>query len=149
MVADHPGPLHTAVAPDPVPKAGALPPRRRKGLPSLAGRCLRVHRGAMVPSATLTFLGGAGTVTGSKFLLQLQDTRILVDAGLFQGVRALRRRNWEPFLPPADTLDAVVVSHAPSACQRRSIAKRHNARRRVAGASRSSSPDSDCLYRQS
>jgi len=112
MVADHPGPLHTAVAPDPVPKAGALPPRRRKGLPSLAGRWLRVHRGAMVPSATLTFLGGAGTVTGSKFLLQLQDTRILVDAGLFQGVRALRRRNWEPFLPPADTLDAVVVSHA-------------------------------------
>jgi metallo-beta-lactamase family protein len=66
----------------------------------------------MPPDPTLTFLGGAGTVTGSRFLLQLQDLRILVDAGLFQGLRALRRRNWDPFPVPADLLDAVVVSHA-------------------------------------
>ncbi|KQZ70350.1 MBL fold metallo-hydrolase RNA specificity domain-containing protein [Nocardioides sp. Root151] len=61
---------------------------------------------------TLTFLGAAGTVTGSKFLLEHDGRRILVDAGLFQGESAWRRRNWEP--PPLDpsTLDAVVLTHA-------------------------------------
>lgn len=66
----------------------------------------------MTDIATLTFLGAAGTVTGSKFLIDTGQRRVLVDAGLFQGVRALRRRNWEEFPVPADTLDAVVVSHA-------------------------------------
>jgi metallo-beta-lactamase family protein len=66
----------------------------------------------MADTATLTFLGAAGTVTGSKFLLQAGSNRVLVDAGLFQGVRALRRRNWADFPVPADTLDALVVSHA-------------------------------------
>ncbi len=62
--------------------------------------------------ATLTFLGAAGTVTGSKFLLQADGQRVLVDAGLFQGLRKLRRRNWEPFpVPPAD-IDGVVLTHA-------------------------------------
>jgi metallo-beta-lactamase family protein len=61
---------------------------------------------------TLTFLGAVGTVTGSRFLLEGADGRILVDAGLFQGLPDLRRRNWEePDLDPA-TLDAVVVTHA-------------------------------------
>ncbi len=61
---------------------------------------------------TLSFLGAAGTVTGSKFLLEADDHRILVDAGLFQGEAAWRRRNWEP--PPLDpsTVDAVVLTHA-------------------------------------
>lgn len=66
----------------------------------------------MTISPILRFLGGAGTVTGSKFLIEHAGTRVLVDAGLFQGVRALRRRNWEPLGLPADSFDAVVVSHA-------------------------------------
>jgi metallo-beta-lactamase family protein len=60
----------------------------------------------------LTFLGAAGTVTGSKFLLDADRARVLVDCGLFQGARALRRRNWEPFPLPAGKIDAVVVTHA-------------------------------------
>ena len=44
----------------------------------------------------LTFLGAAGTVTGSKHLLEVEGRRILVDCGLFQGLKELRLRNWEP-----------------------------------------------------
>jgi metallo-beta-lactamase family protein len=62
--------------------------------------------------ASLTFLGAAGTVTGSKFLVATDSARILVDAGLFQGLKALRRRNWDPLGVPATSVDAVVVSHA-------------------------------------
>ncbi|MEP7738872.1 MBL fold metallo-hydrolase [Nocardioides sp. 31GB23] len=63
-------------------------------------------------SPVLTFLGAAGCVTGSKFLVDADRSRVLVDAGLYQGLRELRRRNWEPFaIPPAD-LDAVLVTHA-------------------------------------
>jgi metallo-beta-lactamase family protein len=60
----------------------------------------------------LTFLGAVGTVTGSRFLVEGPEGRILVDAGLFQGVADLRRRNW--LAPPIDpsTLDAVVLTHA-------------------------------------
>jgi len=64
-------------------------------------------------SATLTFLGGAGgTVTGSKHLLEDGAARVLLDCGLFQGLKALRQRNWAP--PPVDprTLGAVILSHA-------------------------------------
>jgi len=63
-------------------------------------------------SPTLTFLGATGTVTGSRSLVEGAQGRILVDAGLYQGVAELRRRNWMPVaLDPAD-LDAVVVTHA-------------------------------------
>jgi metallo-beta-lactamase family protein len=44
----------------------------------------------------ITFLGGTQTVTGSKFLLESGSTRILVDCGLFQGYKWLRKRNWQP-----------------------------------------------------
>ena len=44
--------------------------------------------------ASLTFLGAAGTVTGSKHLLDLGNQRVLVDCGLFQGLKELRLRNW-------------------------------------------------------
>lgn len=60
----------------------------------------------------LTFLGAAGTVTGSRFLIDTNRARVLVDCGLFQGLKHLRRRNWEPFPVPADTIDAVVLTHA-------------------------------------
>lgn len=62
--------------------------------------------------ATLSFWGGVGTVTGSKYLVESQGSRVLVDCGLFQGLRELRERNWED--PPFDpkSLDAVVITHA-------------------------------------
>ena len=61
----------------------------------------------------LTFLGGAGgTVTGSKHLLENGASRVLLDCGLFQGLKELRQRNWAA--PPVDprTLGAVILSHA-------------------------------------
>lgn len=63
-------------------------------------------------TVNLTFLGAAGTVTGSKFLLATEDRRVLVDAGLFQGEREWRRRNWEPLATDPASVDAVVVTHA-------------------------------------
>lgn len=60
----------------------------------------------------LTFLGGVGTVTGSRTLVEYGDHRILVDAGMFQGPRDIRRRNWDPFPRDPATIDAVVLTHA-------------------------------------
>jgi metallo-beta-lactamase family protein len=62
--------------------------------------------------ATLTFLGAARTVTGSKYLLECDGRRVLVDCGLFQGLKPLRLRNWEPFPIPPESLDAIVLTHA-------------------------------------
>lgn len=62
--------------------------------------------------ATLTFLGAARTVTGSKYLIEHQGSRILVDAGLFQGSKDLRLRNWDDFPVPPRTINAVVLTHA-------------------------------------
>ena len=60
----------------------------------------------------LTFLGAARTVTGSKYLLDTDGRKILIDCGLFQGLKELRLRNWEPLpFDPAD-LSAVVLTHA-------------------------------------
>ena len=61
---------------------------------------------------SLTFLGAAGTVTGSKHLLDFGDRRVLVDCGLFQGLKELRLRNWAPFPVDAARIDAVVLTHA-------------------------------------
>ena len=60
----------------------------------------------------LTFLGATQTVTGSKSLLQIDGSKLLVDCGLFQGGRDLRERNWSqlPIAPAA--IDAVVLTHA-------------------------------------
>ncbi|WP_328404253.1 MBL fold metallo-hydrolase [Streptomyces sp. NBC_00390] len=62
--------------------------------------------------ALLTFLGGVGTVTGSKFLVESDHARVLVDCGLFQGLADLRRRNWRPLPCDAGDIHAVVVTHA-------------------------------------
>ncbi len=61
---------------------------------------------------SIQFLGAAGTVTGSKYLVQIGPRRLLLDAGLFQGLKELRLRNWAdpPFSPSA--VEAVVLSHA-------------------------------------
>jgi metallo-beta-lactamase family protein len=61
---------------------------------------------------TLTFLGAAGTVTGSKYLIETGGKRILVDCGLFQGMKELRERNWEPLPLDVKALDAVIFTHA-------------------------------------
>lgn len=61
---------------------------------------------------TLTFLGAAGTVTGSRFLVEGAGARVLVDAGLYQGLATLRRRNWEDFPVDPASLDEVVLTHA-------------------------------------
>lgn len=60
----------------------------------------------------LTFLGATETVTGSKFLLEAAGKRVLIDCGLFQGLKELRQRNWDT--PPIDprSVDAVVLTHA-------------------------------------
>ncbi|OFW42065.1 MAG: hypothetical protein A3J29_04925 [Acidobacteria bacterium RIFCSPLOWO2_12_FULL_67_14b] len=61
---------------------------------------------------SLTFLGAARTVTGSKHLLEVDGQRILFDCGLFQGLKDLRLRNWAPLAVPPDTIHAVVLTHA-------------------------------------
>jgi len=60
----------------------------------------------------ITFLGATGTVTGSKYLLETVDRKILVDCGLFQGYKALRQRNWEKLPIDPKTIDAVLLTHA-------------------------------------
>jgi metallo-beta-lactamase family protein len=62
--------------------------------------------------ARLQFLGATGTVTGSKYLFTHQHSKILVDAGLFQGLKELRLRNWSPLKISALELDAIVLTHA-------------------------------------
>jgi metallo-beta-lactamase family protein len=62
--------------------------------------------------ATLSFWGGVGTVTGSKYLIETEHARVLVDCGLFQGLKTLRERNWQepPFDPRA--LNSILITHA-------------------------------------
>lgn len=60
----------------------------------------------------LHFLGAAGTVTGSRYLLETGKLRLMVDCGLFQDYKQLRLRNWEdpPFTPKS--IDAIFLTHA-------------------------------------
>ncbi len=60
----------------------------------------------------ISFWGAAGTVTGSRYLLSTERSQVLVDCGLFQGYKYLREKNWQPFPVPAETIDAVVLTHA-------------------------------------
>jgi metallo-beta-lactamase family protein len=60
----------------------------------------------------LTFLGAARTVTGSKHMLEVDGQRMLVDCGLFQGLKDLRERNWQPLPIKATDLTSVVLTHA-------------------------------------
>jgi metallo-beta-lactamase family protein len=62
--------------------------------------------------ATLTFLGATGTVTGSKYLLEAGGERLLIDCGLFQGLKELRLRNWNPLPIPPSSIQWLVLTHA-------------------------------------
>jgi len=63
-------------------------------------------------SMRVTFWGAAETVTGSRFLVETESARVLVDCGLFQGLKRLRLMNWDPFPVDPASLDAVVLTHA-------------------------------------
>lgn len=58
------------------------------------------------------FLGGARSVTGSKYLLEINDQKILIDCGLFQGLKTLRLRNWDKLPIDASTIDTIILTHA-------------------------------------
>ena len=60
----------------------------------------------------LHFFGAAGTVSGSRHLLEVGHSRLLVDCGLFQGEKRLRIKNWDDFPVPPASIDAVVLTHA-------------------------------------
>lgn len=59
----------------------------------------------------IQFLGASGTVTGSKYLLKIDDFHLLIDCGMFQGLRDLRRLNWMDFPFPPEKIDAVILTH--------------------------------------
>ena len=61
---------------------------------------------------SIQFLGAAGTVTGSKHLLKTPNKNILIDCGLFQGIKQLRLKNWEPLEFDARKIDLVILTHA-------------------------------------
>jgi metallo-beta-lactamase family protein len=62
---------------------------------------------------TISFLGAAKTVTGSRHLIiHNNKTKILIDCGLFQGLKEQRRRNWDPFIMPANFVDCIILTHA-------------------------------------
>jgi len=62
--------------------------------------------------SSLTFLGATGTVTGSKYLLEAGGERLLIDCGLFQGLKELRLRNWNPLPIPPPSIQWLVLTHA-------------------------------------
>ena len=62
--------------------------------------------------AEIAFHGGAGTVTGSRYLVTSGDERVLVDCGMYQGLKTLRARNWEPSPFDAASLPFAVLTHA-------------------------------------
>lgn len=81
-------------------------PARPTAAPA-AGRKLTGPRAPL-----LRFLGATGTVTGSRFLVETPRARVLVDCGLFQGLKALRERNWATFPVDPASIDAIVLTHA-------------------------------------
>ena len=96
------------------------PRRRRVCTPALQAAHTRRKRNAIPrgfvyntpPMAKITFLGAAGTVTGSKYLIEAGGKRLLIDCGLFQGPRELRQRNWDHQPLDVSTIDWVVLTHA-------------------------------------
>lgn len=73
---------------------------------------MTARRSSGAASPTLRFLGAAGTVTGSRFLVEAGGARVMVDCGLFQGLKELRLRNWDKFPIEPAAIDAIALSHA-------------------------------------
>jgi metallo-beta-lactamase family protein len=71
-----------------------------------------LHPQAREPMAKLTFLGAAGCVTGSKYLVEAAGKKLLVDCGLFQGMEELKERNWKPLPVDPKTIDYLMLTHA-------------------------------------
>ncbi|MCX2720102.1 MBL fold metallo-hydrolase RNA specificity domain-containing protein [Lentiprolixibacter aurantiacus] len=67
------------------------------------------EKGSM--QVNIRFLGAAGTVTGSKFYLDTPEVKIMVDCGMFQGIKALRELNWHPFPIEVHSIDLVLLTH--------------------------------------
>jgi metallo-beta-lactamase family protein len=65
-----------------------------------------------VSTHTITFLGGVESVTGSRFLLETDNFKLLVEAGMFQGLKELRLKNWEPFPINPSEINAIIITHA-------------------------------------
>ena len=63
-------------------------------------------------SPTIKFLGAVGTVTGSRFIVQGKSSKVMIDCGLYQGLKELRLKNWEKFSEDPQSIDAIVISHA-------------------------------------
>ncbi|MBD3169261.1 MAG: MBL fold metallo-hydrolase [candidate division Zixibacteria bacterium] len=61
--------------------------------------------------AKITFYGAVGTVTGSKFMLELKDRKIMIDCGMFQGKKENRLMNWEPFPVPPQEIEKIILTH--------------------------------------
>jgi metallo-beta-lactamase family protein len=61
---------------------------------------------------TIAFLGATDTVTGSRFLVSSAQSKVLVDCGLFQGIKSIRKKNWDPFPVDVKSIDSVVLTHA-------------------------------------
>jgi metallo-beta-lactamase family protein len=74
--------------------------------------CWIPHLAIFNAMTQITFLGAAGTVSGSKYLIDTGETRILVDYGMFQGAKELRLLNWKPPQVPPSTVDHVLLTHA-------------------------------------
>lgn len=89
-----------------------VPFPRNKSLPAPIGLLSLFYIVSTHHMGSLTFLGAAGTVTGSKHLIDTGTHRILVDCGLFQGLKDLRLRNWQPLPIDARAIDAVILTHA-------------------------------------
>lgn len=88
---------------------------QRPGIRSAGALCIVLryqHRHPLTEEMKIGFWGAAGTVTGSRFLVETDTSLILVDCGQFQGGKPLRRRNWEPFPVDPALIDAVVLTHA-------------------------------------
>ena len=61
---------------------------------------------------SIQFLGAAATVTGSKHLLKTPEKKILIDCGLFQGIKSIRKRNWEAIGVPVKDINLIILTHA-------------------------------------
>ncbi len=73
---------------------------------------LTMTENATINQISLRFLGGASTVTGSKTLIETNEHKVLVDCGLFQGLKSLRLQNWQPFDFDVSEIEAVIITHA-------------------------------------